>query len=210
MRQEAARAGRPYLVFRDGSARQVIAMLGSDVSRLTIGRSDEADICLGWDDRVSRAHAELERISGEWAVIDNGLSSNGTWVNDERVVSRKRLRHADLIRVGGTILAYCSPADGAQRGVTRTDAGPPQAISPAQRRVLVALCAPQLTSTRFAAPPGNQELADQLFLSLPSVKSHLRALFALYGIDGIPQGQKRAKLVELALDSGAVSLHDVT
>jgi len=34
------------------------------------------------------------------------------------------------------------------------------------------------------------------------VKTHLRVLFAKFGIDGLPQNAKRVRLVELALRAG--------
>jgi hypothetical protein len=38
----------------------------------------------------------------------------------------------------------------------------------------------------------NQQIAEELFLSLDAVKSHLRSLFHKFGIDQLPQNQKRA------------------
>jgi pSer/pThr/pTyr-binding forkhead associated (FHA) protein len=60
---------------------------------------------------VSRLHAELLLISGEWIAIDDGLSANGTWVHDARLNGRRRLRDGDLICIGETILAFCRPAE---------------------------------------------------------------------------------------------------
>ena len=39
-------------------------------------------------------HAALERVGDAWALIDDGLSHNGTWVNGERLIGRRRLRTA--------------------------------------------------------------------------------------------------------------------
>ena len=36
-------------------------------------------------------------------------------------------------------------------------------------------------------PATNQQIADELFLSLDAVKMHLRALFHKVGIDDLPQ-----------------------
>jgi hypothetical protein len=41
------------------------------------------------------------------------------------------------------------------------------------------------------------------------VKTHLRALFGRFGVEHLPQNQKRARLVQLALDGGAVSPADL-
>ena len=54
---------------------------------------------------------------------DDGLSRNGTWVNEERVTARRRLRDGDVVRVGGTSLAFCAPG----RARARTRRSPPRA-----------------------------------------------------------------------------------
>lgn len=47
-----------------------------------VGRSRDADIVIA-DGRVSRRHLLIEPAGGEWSVRD--ISSNGTWLNGERV-----------------------------------------------------------------------------------------------------------------------------
>ena len=42
-----------------------------------------------------------------------------------------------------------------------------------------------------------------------AVKGTLRALFALFGVDELPQNRKRAALAEAALRSGAVARRDL-
>jgi hypothetical protein len=199
-RQDAVRAGLPHLVFRDGDGRQVLVRLAGDRERLTIGRRPENDVALSWDHRASRLHAQLERVGGEWVLADEGLSSNGTWVGDAKLVGRRRLRNGDVVRVGGTLIAFCAPEEAPM--------GQPLSISPAQRRVLVAMCRPALTGGAYAAPPSNAELARELFLSVDSVKTHLKALFEAFELDDVPQGQKRATLVERALRLGIVTERD--
>jgi predicted ArsR family transcriptional regulator len=81
-------------------------------------------------------------------------------------------------------------------------------LSRAQRRVLIALCRPFRGDPPYAVPATNQAIAEELFLSVHSVKSHLRTLFHKFGIEGLPQNQKRARLVALALHSGLVSERD--
>ena len=76
-------------------------------------------------------------------------------------------------------------------------------LTAAQRRVLVALCAPA-AERPFAAPASNAEIAAELFVTVDTVKSHLHALFGLFGIDGMPQNRKRAELVRLAFERGVV------
>src|SRR5919107_3824708 len=108
-RIEAERAGRPFLVLRDGDGGQRIVDLDALGVRASVGRALSNEIALPWDTEVSRLHAELECIGGEWTVSDDGLSRNGTYVNGQRVSGRHRLRDGDVIRVGQTAIAFRRP-----------------------------------------------------------------------------------------------------
>ena len=78
-------------------------------------------------------------------------------------------------------------------------------VSAQQRKVLIALCRPFKDGRAFATPATNQQIADELFLTVDTVKLHLRALFEKFDVPGLPQNKKRLALVRLALDSGLVS-----
>ena len=67
-RLEATRRCAPFLVLREPGTGEVVVPL-EDRSRLTIGRRSECDLDLHWDERVSRLHAELLLIGGEWIVV---------------------------------------------------------------------------------------------------------------------------------------------
>jgi len=69
------------------------------------------------DNTVSRKHADLLPENGEWVVKDHG-SSNGTYVNGQRVNKRQTLKLGDQVRVGRTIMVF-----GAQPGVSRANMG---------------------------------------------------------------------------------------
>ena len=203
-RIEAERAGSPFLVYRDANgAQQLHALAGT---RVSIGRAGEADVALRWDAEVSRLHAELERIAGEWTVSDDGLSRNGTWVSGVRIAGRHRLRDGDLVRVGRTVLAFRDPGPELSAAPTRagaTSAAAPE-LTPAQRAVLVALARPYAHDD-LASPSTNAQVAEELVLSIDAVKSHLRVLYGRFGVDVLPQNRKRAALVAAALRSGSVS-----
>jgi DNA-binding NarL/FixJ family response regulator len=76
-------------------------------------------------------------------------------------------------------------------------------VTPAQRRVLVALCRP-LALGRYCAPRSNREIADELFVAVDTVKGTLSRLFEMFGLEDVPQNQKRAALAQRALESGVV------
>jgi DNA-binding CsgD family transcriptional regulator len=204
----AERAGAPFLVLRDGDGRQRLLRL--DGERLSVGRGEGNDVPLPWDTEVSRLHAELECIAGEWTVVDDGLSRNGTFVNGVRISGRARLRDGDTVRVGRTALGYRRPDDEETRERTVV-AGAPVALAdlpPTQRRVLVALARPYKHG-EFATPATNQDIADALHLSVDAVKAHLRSLFQRFGIEHLPQNQKRSRLVAEAFQRGMLTQRDL-
>jgi pSer/pThr/pTyr-binding forkhead associated (FHA) protein len=208
-RHEAERAGEPFLVYRRPGEGQVIVPL-TDSASLTIGRRLESDIALPWDAEVSRLHAELHRIGRDWVVVDDGLSTNGTWVGDRKVTGRVPLRDGDLVRAGDTLIAFCSPRFDGSGTAMAQDVSSLVKVSPAQKRVLVELCRPALELKGLAVPPTNQQLAETLFLSVDSIKTHLRALMDTFGVEELPQSQKRAALIERAIRLGVVDARDLT
>lgn len=209
-RIEADRRGGQYLVFRDGDGGQRIQHLPNEAGQLIVGRDDQADIRLYWDEHVSGVHAELRRASGSWLVIDDGLSRNGTFVNGERVVGRRRLRDVDEIRVGKTALVFRSSTPQRPRSTAAITSGQPYPeLSPAQRRVLVALCRPYGSRDAFARPATNRQIGEELHLTVAAVKTHLRTLFQRFGVNDLQNNEKRAELVRLAFETGAVSSADI-
>lgn len=201
-RLSAERDGAPFLVFRDEAGRQHIRVLEGE--RASVGRSPGNIVALEWDTEASRLHAELERLGDEWTVSDDGLSRNGSWVNGERIAGRQRLRDGDVLRVGRTTMAFRVPDPADSRPTAVAGARNLPVVSDAQRRVLVALCRPMLDAD-VAAPATNAQIAAEVFLSVDAVKSHLRALFAAFGVEELPQNQKRAVLALRAVREGVVS-----
>lgn len=206
-RLEADRAGTPYLVYREPGAGQRILPLSE--SAAVIGRDATCDAPLTWDEQVSRVHVELANLRGHWLVVDDGLSRNGTFVNGERVVGRRRLHNGDRLLVGSTSMFFCE----AQARDRQSTAVPAREIgrldvSPAQRRVLVALCRPFLDGDQFASPSTNQQIADELSLSVAAVKTHLRLLSQRFGLTDVPQNAKRARLVQIAFELEVVTPAD--
>jgi pSer/pThr/pTyr-binding forkhead associated (FHA) protein len=207
-RIEAEREGAPFLVYRDGEGTQVIRRLAED-ERVSIGRTDDADLALEFDSEISRLHAQLERIASDWVVVDDGLSRNGSFVNGERVVGRRRLRDGDALRVGHTLIVFRAPGAAAEETAAAGDTPDASSVSDTQRRVLVALCRPFGQRSEFASPATNRQIAEEVFLSVDAVKSHLRALFERFDVGDLPQNQKRVRLAELAMRSGVVSPRDL-
>jgi DNA-binding SARP family transcriptional activator len=99
----------PALVYRDarGAVREHPLQPGGPP--VTIGRGVGVGLLLAWDARVSRFHARLECQAGDWVLIDEGLSRNGSFVNDERVHGQRTLADGDVLRFGDTTLTFRQP-----------------------------------------------------------------------------------------------------
>jgi pSer/pThr/pTyr-binding forkhead associated (FHA) protein len=207
---EAEQAGQPFLVYRNQDGRLSMFTLGSEHVTRTVGRRAETDLPIPWDSEVSALHAELQWLGGEWMIVDDGLSTNGTFVNGERVHGRHRLHDGDRVRVGQTVIAF-NGAEASVIGTTVTAGDRPALprLTDSQRCVLIALCRPYRDSNSFATPATNQQIAEELYLSVDAIKMHLRTLFSRVGLSDLPQNQKRARLAEYALQSGLVVPHDL-
>ena len=71
----------------------------------TIGRADDNVVVLAGDDYASGRHARVESgLDGTWA-IDLG-STNGTYLNGERLEGRRKLHEGDLLQIGDTELRF--------------------------------------------------------------------------------------------------------
>jgi len=210
--QEVVRAQRlelPFLVYRDADEAQRIAILEASDNQLWFGRSESCQISVEWDDSASRTHAELLRAAGSWTIVDDGVSTNGTFVNDQRIAARKRLANGDAIRVGSVVFEFHTPKQ--RTALTRMEQSGPSDIvlTPMQKRVLVELCRPMLGHDAALTPATNREIAEALVLSPDAIKTHMRSLFARFELQDLPQNAKRMRLAERALASGLIMLRDI-
>jgi FHA domain len=205
---DVERRGQAFIAYRDGEGalRFFTAREGAETS--TLGRRPETGLSIGWDEEVSGLHAELQHLGGEWTIVDDGLSTNGTFVDGQRVAGRQRLRDGSRIRIGQTILAYRAAQMTGVGETVMASRKPAVQLTDMQRSVLVALCRPYRDGG-FGTPATNQDIASELFLSVDAVKMHLRTLFAKFELGDLPQNQKRATLVERALGSSAISRHEL-
>lgn len=96
---EAAPAARPtsLLIHADGRT-NTYRLDGTTV----LGRAPECDLRLD-DTYVSQQHARIFDKDGNWYVEDLG-STNGTFVNEQRLAAPAMLVPGDTIRVGTTLV----------------------------------------------------------------------------------------------------------
>ena len=204
-RLAAERMGVPFLVYRDGEERQQIFMLEPARRSVTIGRRDEADISLPWDPECSRLHAELELRAGEWTVTDDGLSQNGTWVNELRLIGRRRLNDGDLLRVGRTAITYARPGSvGIGPTLVPGELSATPKFSEQQQRLLRGLCRPLFGDGEGVMPASDEEIAVETGIAPATVTIELDHLTRSLGLDDMPFSEGRAELALLAMRSGLV------
>jgi len=104
---------------------------------------------------------------------------------------------------------FHAPGEGPSLPTTGVSTGQGDVVlSEAQRKVLVSLCRP-LGDSAYATPATNREISAEVHLSVDAVKAHLRVLFERFGLDALPQNQKRARLAALALVNRVVRQHEL-
>ena len=105
-----------------------------------IGRKPPADIIIPHP-QVSARHAELRALGGEWFQITDLGSTNGTFVNSERIQTA-RIRLTDPVRLGTLGIDLTAHRDTLLRVPARTPqqpAAPRNAASAASRSFALAL-----------------------------------------------------------------------
>lgn len=203
----AERTGVPFLVIRDAKGTEHIRMLDDSQAPLTIGRVPESDVSLEWDGEVSRLHAQLVPIGSEWAIVDDGLSTNGTFLNGRRIAGRQRLIDGDALQLGRSHLTFRHPAQ--ERAVSTVRPGElpvVDALSATRHRILVALCRQH---EGLVTPATDQQIAAEVSLGVDAVKTHLRVMCRRFDLDDVPQNERRARLAELALELGLVARREL-
>ncbi len=183
-----------------------VSLVPLDDERVSVGRAPSNAVQLADDPQVSRLHAVLERFPAGWCVRDLG-SSNGTFVNGERVTSEHRLAAGDEVRVGTTRLVFRDQAvDDVDQTLSAGD-GPPE-LTKRERDVLVALCRPLASPQSFAQPATIKEMAEELVVSHAAIKFHLSNLYDKFGIPETGLS-RRSELANEAVRCGAITLADL-
>ena len=96
-----AKSGGPRsLVVIEGPLVGTVIPLGA--ADVTIGRAPSSTLVLD-DDYASNAHARLSQVNGTWVVQDLG-STNGTWIDRQRITSPTPLSIGHQLKVGRTVL----------------------------------------------------------------------------------------------------------
>jgi hypothetical protein len=86
------------VIHAEGARPRTVAVRGN----MVIGRAAECELALD-DTFVSQQHARLFAKNGSWYFEDLG-STNGTFVNDQRLGAPAMVQPGDRIRTGTTIM----------------------------------------------------------------------------------------------------------
>jgi two-component system, NtrC family, sensor kinase len=81
---------------------------------IRLGRDPSSTIPLH-DTEVSRHHAEIRWVDGEYAISDLN-SSNGTFINGQRI-RQQQLASGDQLQLGSTLMLYTGPAEESQENL---------------------------------------------------------------------------------------------
>jgi predicted component of type VI protein secretion system len=135
---------------------------------LTVGR-EGCDVVLA-DPEVSRRHAAL-RVTGDGVAVEDFGSTNGTFVNEQRIQGVRALQDGDVVRFGNTewelrgtaaptSAGVASPQVTAARAVPAEPPTAAQPAPPAQAPPAAAPAAPAPAAPAAAAPVGPDAAAD--------------------------------------------------
>ncbi len=176
-----------FLEVGTGNAQRILSLRSH---RVTIGRSDENDLILAQDPTVSRQHAVLELVDNAWRIRDL-RSSNGTFVNGIRVTSSMQVNAGDRVSVGSSALMMVDGAENLLSAAGKTvlvdsDCKDTLGLSKREKEVL-RLVAGGMT---------DGEIAQQLFISVKTVHSHLDRIRDKSGL------RRRVDLTRLAIELG--------
>jgi S1-C subfamily serine protease len=90
-----------WLTIRSGEQRGRVVHVAGE--RFVIGRTDGCDLVLR-DDKVSRQHCALKPVADGRAFLEDLRSTNGTWVDGNRVVAPLLLQGNEQVQVGDVVL----------------------------------------------------------------------------------------------------------
>ncbi|RME56488.1 MAG: FHA domain-containing protein, partial [Deltaproteobacteria bacterium] len=75
-----------------------------------LGRSDSCDICIN-ESGISRRHAKITRLENGKMLVEDCVSTNGTFVNGTKILKSRLLEDGDELRLGPVSFTYIDEAE---------------------------------------------------------------------------------------------------
>jgi predicted component of type VI protein secretion system len=122
-------AANPYFEIQSGADKRRLE-LDDPASEVVVGRASECQWPIP-SSGVSRRHARISRKGSEVTIEDVG-SSNGTFVNNERLSGPRVLENEDLVRLGSVEMRFFVAAPEAGADATIAVTARPTAAPPAE------------------------------------------------------------------------------
>src|SRR5919204_444388 len=135
----------PQLQFASGTQQGQAAQVSGD--RFLIGRGPDCELTLA-DGEASRRHALLRPQPDGSVVLEDLGSTNGTYVNGQRITGPVTLRGGERVRIGDTELNFRNGAVAPQ-----TQPSPPPPAAPAPGAAAAAAAGGAAAGGQASAPP---------------------------------------------------------
>ncbi len=176
-----------------------------------IGRGSSCDLALH-DPLISRRHAQIV-VTGDVARLEDLDSSNGVFVNEERIEGPVVLRPGDKISIGRVELSVVSDAciEARSQHPTSPVLVPPRETKPGRKRgatdstrlisPMLARLSPREHEVFVAVAYGltHREAAEQMGISVKTVDAYRANIAAKLEL------KSRAEIVRFALEAGVLS-----
>jgi predicted component of type VI protein secretion system len=137
------------MIVRSGPNPGTVFELTREVS--TIGRDVTNEVVIG-DAEISRQHARLTRTPGGYVLEDLG-STNGTFVNSERLMAPRVLNPGDLIALGENVNLMFDAVAPEAAATVASPVGSPATVEPQQAAPPRKAAAPAAPPPAASAPP---------------------------------------------------------
>lgn len=142
------RKGKAFLMVSTGPAAGTVYPVAEP--SLVVGRSLDAEVRIN-EQAISNEHACLEQTDAGFTLRDLA-STNGTYVNGQRIVHAVVLASGDSIRMGSTTLTFVTRDSGLPKGTVRLhNPNPEQPLEVPQRR------SAERESMAVPPPPNSQQ-----------------------------------------------------
>lgn len=129
---------------------------------ITIGRTSENTVVVSDDLLVSRHHLQMVEDGGRYWVIDMG-STNGTFVNGNRIRGKVEIDGNAVVKIGNTVLPWKQYFYAFNSATSKEDSIDPESGIATSQPIDSACGGSTLPSTKYRT---NRSLAKYFFLSL--------------------------------------------